>query len=311
MRARSSVRPWTTPRTSRCAKHQARRRRKDLRLERTGRKRTAPPSPGSKTSSHAGTPCVPGAAWDRQRDLFRALIDHQVARDRRLDRLLDRRLDERLEEPLRTADEARSALAGEHAEQRQPAVELRARIGDILGAVNEIRVILTTLRDRQESLRVRQSQLEMGHAALRERLPEAETSGPASSIPLTPRDVAELLVQLEAGVPPESRPGAVEVSLQDARAEDLLLAARRHFGGRMSSAGPRYRAPNDLWVHIDFTADWSRPVLLENAAARLQPGGRFLLVTATGHGEAPQHPQLALEDDRGWTVPSGGTVRVV
>jgi len=284
-----------------------------------------------------------GASWDRQRDLFRALIDRQAALDQRL-LAMDQRLlamDQRLlamDDRLLATGGERSALAGELAElrsllseqsaelqrlqekrevqrevpakqaQREAPAAVTGRIGDFLGAINEIRVILTTLRDRQESLRVRQSRLEMG--ALRERLPGAP--GPAeSSVPLTPRDVADLLLQLEADVPPESRPGAVEVSLQDARAEDLLLAARRHFGGRMSSAGPRYRAPNDLWVHVDFTADWSRPVLLENAAARLQPGGRFLLITAPGHGEAPRHPQLAPEEDRGLSVPSGGTVRVI
>ena len=112
------------------------------------------------------------------------------------------------------------------------------------------------LRERHEILRVRQARLEGALADLREEMAALRGEG-TPTLPLTPRDVAEILAAVEQG-PGEA--GAVEVSFQDVRAEPLLLAARRHFGGRLAAAGPSYRAPNDLWVHVDFTAAWDRPI---------------------------------------------------
>jgi len=62
----------------------------------------------------------------------------------------------------------------------------------------------------------------------------------------------------------------------------VLLAAVEHFGERMSCLDPEYyRAPNDLWVNIDFSDGcWERHNFWENARARLQkPDGRLVAVT--------------------------------
>lgn len=230
-----------------------------------------------------------GISWDLQRDFFRALLDRQLEVEQRLGGVAER-------------------LAAIEATQQ-----------DILGALNTMWKLhdaagsseVLNLSDRLEILRVRQTRLEGALADLREDLAGLRGDPSAPSLPLTPRDVAEILTDLEKDTPEGERPGAVEISFQDARAENLLLAARRHFGGRLSSSGTSYRGPNDLWIHLDFTAEWSRPILLENAAARLQPGGRFLLVTAPGAGAPPQRPELVLAEDRAVPLGSGGPVRVI
>jgi glycosyltransferase involved in cell wall biosynthesis len=268
-----------------------------------------------------------GISWDLQRDLFRVLLDQQAEIHRRLDVLENREaLTEMLTARLAAAeaeisrlrtleDEIHRLRAGE-ADVRGAIHEMRAVEADLRAAIDEMLAEMRTggwnpgemanLRDRQESLRVRQARLEGDLADLRQ-----QRAGMPGALPLSPRDFAEILASLEKDAPAGERPNAVEVSLQDVRAEDLLLAARRHFGGRLSSSGPEYRSPNDLWIHVDFSAWWNRPLLLENAAARLAPGGRFVLVTATAAGEPPRHLGLRIEEDRAVSLASGGDVRVV
>jgi SAM-dependent methyltransferase len=261
-----------------------------------------------------------GVSWELQRDLFQALIDRQADLDRRL---------QALEGTPPLFEQLAPVLAPLLASLEDRVAGLKTSEANILGALDAMWNLhekheaaarsgggessgeLANLRDRHEILRVRQTRLEGALADLREELAALRGEPSASVLPLTPRDVAEILADLEKGMPEGERPGAVEISLQGGPAESLLLAARRHFGGRLSSSGPSYRGPNDLWIHVDFTAGWERPARLENAAARLQPGGRFLLITAPGHGEAPRHPGLALEEDRGMSLGSGGTVRVI
>lgn len=256
-----------------------------------------------------------GVSWDLQRDLFRALIDGQAALGERLRSLEeggggDGNLGARLSRLETSEADIRGAL--------DVMWSLHAKAGSGEGgAVSGGE--MANLRDRHEILRVRQTRLEGALADLREEIAALRTgtgggtleASAARAVPLTPRDFAELLVLLEEQTPVGERAGAVEVSLQDVRAEDLLLAARRHFGGRLSSSGPSYRGPNDLWIHVDFTARWDRPDLEENAAARLAPGGLFLLVTATSTTGAPAHPRLVLEEDRQIPLSAGTPVRVL
>jgi len=258
------------------------------------------PSPGGRVGRSlgflrrtAGRVRDLGTAADLQRDLFRALLDRQTGLDQRLSAL---------DGPggrIAALESELARLHGAEAEIQRALAELRT--GGSGGLAN--------LNDRQETLRARQARLEGALADLREELsgmsdPSAGSS--AARIPLSAADVAALLAVLDDGAA-----GAVEVSFQDSRAETLLLAARRHFGGRLSSAGPSYRGPNDLWLHLDFTTAWNRPILLDNAAARLAPGGRFLLITAVAAGEPPRHPKLELEEDRVVTAVSGAAVRVL
>ncbi|HKH45152.1 MAG TPA: glycosyltransferase [Thermoanaerobaculia bacterium] len=244
-----------------------------------------------------------GISWDLQRDLYRELLDCLADLDQRL-RALESRED--LAARLEAAEAAIARLASSEADIRGAINEMTREVPETGG---EDRGELANLRDRQESLRVRQARLEGELADLRERTTGLASAGVA--VPLSPRDFAEILAAIERDLTGGERPGAVEVSIQDIRAEGLLLAARRHFGGRLSSAGPEYRSPNDLWIHVDFTAHWNRSILLENAAARLMPGGRFLLVTAAGTGEPPQQTGLALEDDLALPLAEGGPVRVL
>ena len=265
-----------------------------------------------------------GLSWDRQRDLYRALLDHQAELHRRLSDLesagsLVGSLVPRIEAAETTITHLSASLTATQEAVAAEVQALHAAEAEIRGAIQQLeadppadrwdRGELANLRDRQESLRVRQARLEGEIADLRER-----SAGPvlfASAVPLSPRDLAEILAAVEKDGLAGETPQAVEVSIQDVRAEDLLLAARRHFGGRLSSSGSQYRGPNDLWLHVDFTASWNRPLLLENAAARLSPGGRFLLVTAAATGEPQRHPDLRLMDDRSLPLGGGGPVRVL
>ncbi len=239
-----------------------------------------------------------GVSWELQRDLLRTLIDRQAALERRSTKDLETAVAElkASEANILGALDAMWKLHERNAERER---ERESNPGD-----------LVNLRDRHEILRVRQTRLESSLADLREELATLRGGPSAPALPLSPADVAEVLADLEKE-PEGERPGAVEVSFQDARAESLLLAARRHFGGRLSSSGSSYRGPNDLWIHADFTAEWSRPILLENAAARLRPGGRFVLVTAPGAGAPPRSESLPLAEDREVPLRSGGPVRVL
>jgi len=246
-----------------------------------------------------------GISWDLQRDLFRALIDdHQKGRP---SRGLEAEV-ARLKASEANILGALDVMWNLHAEHRAAT----GREGE------EGSGEMVNLRDRHEILRVRQARLEGALSDLREEIAAlghraggpVETA-PAGRLPLTPRDFAELLAVLERDAPAGEKAQAVEVSLQDVRAENLLLVARRHFGGRLASSGPEYRGPNDLWIHVDFTAQWNRPILLENAVSRLAPGGRLLLVTAPAAGEPPRHERLIQVEDREVPLAVGGPVRVL
>ncbi|HEY2737789.1 MAG TPA: hypothetical protein VGK45_05250, partial [Thermoanaerobaculia bacterium] len=161
-----------------------------------------------------------GTMADHQRDLFRALLDNQAGLDQRLS-VLD-------------------SPGGRIAVLESELAQLRSAGAEIQRALDELRTGgiggLANLRDRQETLRARQARLEGALADLKEGL--AAGTGPADGssaarTPLSAADVAALLAVLDDG-----SAGAVEVSFQDSRAEPLLLAARGHFGGRLSSAGP-------------------------------------------------------------------------
>lgn len=253
-----------------------------------------------------------GVSWDLQRDLFRALIDGQTALGERL-RSLEKGSSGDLGTRISRLEKSEADIRG----ALDVMWSLHAQAGTGEGGEGG-GAEMANLRDRHEILRVRQVRLEGALADLREEIAALRTgvggaleASALRAVPLTPRDLAELLVLLEEETPAGERAGAVEVSIQDVRAEDLLLAARRHFGGRLSSSGPSYRGPNDLWIHVDFSARWDRPDLPENAAARLAPGGLFLLVTATSTAAAPAHPRLVLEEDREIPLAVGGAVRVL
>ena len=242
-----------------------------------------------------------GIAWDLQRDLLRGLLDRQAAQGQRIASL----------------DEAMTRLAG----------ELAARTGHLESGLDGTRERLAglaesaaSLRDGQETLRARQYRLESATLAIgygsspgHEAAPPGEgvssfepTPPPAPATELTSDDLTQLLAALERDLPPTQ---AVELSVQDAEGEALLAGAHAFFGNRMSTAGPSYRAPNDLWIHVDFSPRWNRVQLLDNAAARLQPGGHFVLLTGARTGGAAGHPQLAGVEDRLIELSTGIRVR--
>jgi hypothetical protein len=88
---------------------------------------------------------------------------------------------------------------------------------------------------------------------------------------------------------------SVEVSFGGVRAEPLLEIALRRFGERIASMGAGgYRAPNDVWLHVDLGAEWPLQELLRNARSRLARGGSLVLVTGAA-GAPPAVDGLARE----------------
>jgi hypothetical protein len=239
-----------------------------------------------------------GVSWDLQRDLFRALIDRFRALIDRFRALIDRQ--KGLEDTVAGLKASEADILGALNAMWNLHAEHRAGGGAGLGE-------MANLKDRHEILRVRQTRLEGALADLREEIAASRTG----RLPLTPRDFAELLAALDRDAPLGEAAQVVEVSLQDVRAEDLLLVARRHFGGRLASSGLRDPGLLGLWIHVDFTAHWSRPILLDNASSRLAPGGRLLLITAPAAGEPPRHEHLTPEQDRELSLTAGGSVRVL
>jgi hypothetical protein len=208
-----------------------------------------------------------GIAWDRERDLFAALVGELAAVEARIDELA----------------------------VRQDALAMR------LSRVAE-------LSPRGVTAPATAASGSGGPAGGAARGPDGEAAVIAAATPgLTAGQLADLLAALERELPVLGCSRAVEVSIQGSLAEDLLAAANAHFGERMSGHGSFYRTTNDAWFHVDFTAYRQRPILFENAAARLAPGGYFVLVTGAPAPVAEPHPDLLLAAVRELSLSGGAT----
>jgi hypothetical protein len=167
---------------------------------------------------------------------------------------------------------------------------------------------LAAVEARIDELAVRQDALAMRLSRVAELSPRGVTAPATAATPgLTAGQLADLLAALERELPVLGCSRAVEVSIQGSLAEDLLAAANAHFGERMSGHGSFYRTTNDAWFHVDFTAYRQRPILFENAAARLAPGGYFVLVTGAPAPVAEPHPDLLLAAVRELSLSGGAT----
>jgi glycosyltransferase involved in cell wall biosynthesis/SAM-dependent methyltransferase len=122
-------------------------------------------------------------------------------------------------------------------------------------------------------------------------------------------DVRWLLQNLEQELPELRSCRSIELSIQDGAAEVALSAGAAYLGERLAAAAETYQLPNDLWYHIDFTPDWSRPMLFESARMRLPRGGVFVLVTEPAHVEAGHYEGLELIHNTRLTLISGKVVR--
>jgi hypothetical protein len=103
---------------------------------------------------------------------------------------------------------------------------------------------------------------------------------------------------------------AVELSFQAEHAEELITVGAGYLGDRLSSKGPLYRSPNDAWIHIDFTPNWNRTILFENAIRRLKPNGKFIIVTQPEHTVAPDALSLVAIDNQVMQLSGQRQVRI-
>jgi transposase-like protein len=175
----------------------------------------------------------------------------------------------------RAYTDARADAIGAHVEgARALLAEQEARIGVL---ADEVRVLDGRLRQTISELRAMSRAHEIAGAAER---------------PLDGPRFESLLRQLSAALPRLERCTAVEVSLQSAADEGLIAVAEHLLGDRLSALASPYRAPNDAWIHVDFTPYSTRAVLLENAAARLAPGGLLVVATYAPAEGFASHPDL-------------------
>lgn len=93
--------------------------------------------------------------------------------------------------------------------------------------------------------------------------------------PLAGEGLPRLISLLEQQVPELMRARQVGVSIQDGAADDMIAIQAAHFGNRLGM----YGTSDDAWYHVDFTKEWDRDILFENALSKLKPGGYFVLIS--------------------------------
>jgi SAM-dependent methyltransferase len=155
-----------------------------------------------------------------------------------------------------------------------------------------------------------QLRLNTGQLRFLQQQNEVQTQNTKTDLKLTTTELLELLTQLDKEPFALTGCSSIEFSIQADYAEDLIVTGTAYWGDRMSSKGPIYRLPNDAWVHIDFTSDWHRPILFENSARRLQPDGKFVIVTRPEHDLPLNDLPLVAIDNRVLQLNSSRTVRI-
>jgi glycosyltransferase involved in cell wall biosynthesis/SAM-dependent methyltransferase len=190
--------------------------------------------------------------------------------------------------------QAQEARASESEEIRSKLIWEEQRIVQIAEGLDKIRDELARLdsiaRQNTSSLRLVQYRTDTG----------ATANGPA--FPFTGGELAQLIGDLESEVDELRNAHSIDVSIQHISAESQLLAIAAHFGNRLSSTDEIYRAPNDVWYHIDFTESWNRPELLVNANSKLGPGGILVLVTDATFDDKVSGQGLTLTLDRHFEI---------
>jgi glycosyltransferase involved in cell wall biosynthesis len=188
-----------------------------------------------------------GIAWDRLRDILVVLVEREV-------------------------------------EAHQERSKQRAQMARFEGALSALEARLAALEDAGRVLRVAPEIGGDSDSLSEEAVPFQQRYRPALPSLL---EMNFLLRELVEKVPELRTASSIEISFGDSQADDLLELAVRHFGDRIASMAPSgYRAPNDVWVHVDLSTTWPSIALLGNAVARLGDGGVLVLVTCA-RGKAP------------------------
>ena len=239
-----------------------------------------------------------GVLADRQRELNLIALERASL----LTQLLDVRtasIDQRLAEVNQRAESARELAAVVHRDVGQAMIEVHDRIDTTTSYVTyqwgELRAEFFELDEntrtrlarsearlddqerRYEDLEER-SHLQASHLR---RLEQSRTVGsgenPAtnSQHPLAGDLLPRLIALLEQQFPELTRARQVGVSIQDGAADDMIAIQAAYFGERLGMYGTR----DDAWYHVDFTPEWNRAILFDNALSKLAPGGNFVLIS--------------------------------
>jgi SAM-dependent methyltransferase len=217
-----------------------------------------------------------GKAWDAQNALYRAFVEYQtqpnnnplveqtaIQMQQSLQRL------NQLETQFHNVEQRLTTMWQQHHDDQFEAM-LREQTDQIK---NRIDLLETHLRDSVSQMRLLEYTLgvEKQHLDV--------------SFDFTAAEVIELIYQLEQMIAELRQATAVDISIQNAAAEDVLAEVSKYFDDRLSAKPAVYRLPNDAWYHFDFTPNWNREGLLKNAARKLVRGGIFGLIT---HADATE-----------------------
>jgi SAM-dependent methyltransferase len=285
-----------------------------------------------------------GRIFDAQAQLYTAMIDHQANLGAYIDRLNVRLAEMNTQyetivhqnELLQTQNGSLAEFGAQIAELRNQLGHLDMRIGQATQHQTESQAHLeatlqqiathqaqleTSLQEataQQQEAITRQSRLDhqvrlnTSYIRLFQQQMESATRADGTSTAearLTKAELLDLFRALERETPDLAQAAAVELSIQDGMAEDILLEGASYFNERMSSAGTTYRVPNDVCYHIDFTDEWNRSKLFESAVSRLQPGGKFVIVTLPDHDSSVNADGLEQIVNRILILASGKQVR--
>ncbi len=246
---------------------------------------------------------------DRQRELnlislerasrLTQLIDIRVAS---VDARLDQRLDQRIADVDQRAGAARDLATVVHRDVGKAMNEIHDRIDTTTSYVTfqsgelrreffefhedtRFRLIQaeSRLEDHGERIQELEEKTRLQGSHIR-RLDQSNTTSQTASghlHPLAGERLPRLISLLEQRIPELVRARQVGVTIQDGVADEMIAIQSAYFGERLGMYGTK----DDAWYHVDFTPEWNRDILFENALSKLQPGGHFILISAAGNIE--------------------------
>jgi glycosyltransferase involved in cell wall biosynthesis len=138
-------------------------------------------------------------------------------------------------------------------------------------------------------------------------VPSVGARSPMSCV-LGGSNLEALLVKIEREVPLLARAQVVGFSVADPCADDLIMVAAGFFGQRLDAIG--WKTKNDALYHVDFTEEWERDVLFDNAASKLISGGHLVVVTDEGTPRAARDHGMTFVFDRAVAAYPGTEARV-
>lgn len=142
---------------------------------------------------------------------------------------------------------------------------------------------------------------------------DAQRDAESDVHPLAGENLIRLLTLLERDRPELAQASHASITIQNghyaASTEPMIVLAAQYFGERLTQYGQR----NTVWYHVDYTENWQRTILFQNAHSKLDIGGWLVIMTDSSFTQpvaAVPPAKLALCLDRVYPVAPGIATRV-